>query len=148
MGGCTWGRRRAGALHSFQRRGGRMFSGIMPRCNVVFLTFVHTKISCVCVCVHVHLCPGHLTSLNSNNVFPHINMLWISAHIIDPPAQPHCCPWSTPFSCSLLACCCCCCCLPSFLPISDLLIRHKLLAFSSPLLPVFLNDTLPHSDFD
>lgn len=49
---------------------------------------------CVCVC----LCPVHLTSLNSNNVFPHINMLWIRAHIIDPPAQPYCCPRSTPFT--------------------------------------------------
>lgn len=48
----------------------------------------------VCVC----LCPVHLTSLNSNNVFPPINMLWITEYIIDPPAQPYCYPSSTPFT--------------------------------------------------
>lgn len=47
------------------------------------------KLSCkfpsIQVCVHA--CPVHLTSLNSNNVFPPINMLWISECIIDRPAQ-------------------------------------------------------------
>lgn len=32
----------------------------------------------------VRVCPVHLTSLNSNNAFPPINMLWIGEYIIDP----------------------------------------------------------------
>lgn len=108
-GGYIWGRRGEETelpRSRMRREGGEggLFFGVEPRCSVVSLTFAQLKIpqhSEVCV----RPCPVHLTSLNSNNVFSPINVLWIREYIIDLPAQPYCSPSSTLFTCCLPHCC-------------------------------------------